>query len=177
MWIEEISIQDSIEAKISWAQRSHQEIGKAFFRDEKAVQLLEKLKAAIQATHVSMGAVGIVDECKTCEERGGGSCCGAGLEQRYDGLLLLINLLLDITLPNKRYDPSSCFFLGRRGCLLLARHVICVNYLCNKITEAVAPKKIAALREKEGIELELLFFLSEHLKKMLSSGVKGLTSE
>jgi hypothetical protein len=177
MPIEEISIQESIEAKISWAQRSHQEIGKAFFRDEKAVQLLEKLREAIQASHVTMGGVGVVDECKTCEKREEGSCCGAGLEQRYDGLLLLINLLLDITLPNKRYDPSSCFFLGRSGCLLLARHVICVNYLCKRITDVVTPKKIAALREKEGIELELLFFLSEHLKKMLRSGVKGHPSE
>jgi hypothetical protein len=45
--------------------------------------------------------------------------------------------------------------------------VICVNYLCNKITDRINPQKLKALREKEGIELDILFRLNERLKKVL----------
>ena len=114
-----------------------------------------------------MASVGVMDECRDCEDREGGSCCGAGLENKYNGVLLLINLLLDIEIPQKSRKPSSCFFLGGEACQLLARHVICVNYLCKKITDRIDPKRIAVLREIEGTELELLFFLHERIKLLL----------
>jgi len=108
-----------------------------------------------------------VDECRDCEEREGGSCCGAGLENRYDVSLLLTNLLLGVKLPKQGHEPSSCFFLGAQGCVLRARHVICVNYLCKKISDHIDAKRIAALRAKEGVELELLFHLQEEIKKKI----------
>ncbi|MBA7644220.1 hypothetical protein ES703_51962 [subsurface metagenome] len=91
--------------------------------------------------------------------------CSMGI--KYDGWLLLINLLLDVRLPKKRHDKESCFFLGEGGCLLKARHVICVNYLCKKITDQIDPHKLNALREKEGVELDILFLLNERLKIVL----------
>lgn len=114
-----------------------------------------------------MRCTGIVDCCKECEEKEGGSCCGAGLEKHYSGILLLINLLLGVTLPLEREQPSGCFFLSPTGCLLLARHVLCINYVCNKITSRIKPENLAALREAEGEEILLLFQLNETLKKFL----------
>ena len=71
-------------------------------------------------------------------------------------------------------------FEGAQGCLLLARHVICVNYLCKKITDRIEPLKLQTLREKEGMELEYLFLVYERTKKLLGgmkaeaiSGVSG----
>ena len=128
---------------------------------------LTRIEDAIQASHKEMGETGILDICTDCEKNEGGSCCGAGLENKYDGRLLLINLLLDVRLPRKRHDKESCFFLGEGGCLLKARHVICVNYLCKKITDQIDPHQLNALREKEGIELEILFLLNERLKTVL----------
>jgi len=113
-----------------------------------------------------MTAAGIVDLCSECERNEGGSCCGNGLENNYNGWLLLINLLLNVTLPKKRHDPKSCFFLGKTGCTLLARHVICVNYICKKITDRIDPQAIKALRKKEGEELNTLFLLHENVKKI-----------
>lgn len=113
-----------------------------------------------------MTKTGIPEICRKCEKDEGGSCCGAGLEDKYDRWLLLVNLLLGIKLPKNRYDTKSCFFLGEGGCLLKARHVICVNYLCKKITDQIDPHKISVLREKEGIELYALFILNERLKKI-----------
>jgi hypothetical protein len=163
----EISIESSIETKISWAENCYQERRDQLLEDIRIADLLDKYREAIQASHKEMVKAGLVKECRDCEQREGGSCCGIGLENRYSGILLLTNLLLDVKIPKKRQDTSSCFFLGERGCRLLARHVICVNYLCKKITDHIDPKKIAGLREKEGVELEHLFFLQERIRKVL----------
>jgi hypothetical protein len=157
----------SVKEKIAWAETCYQEKGGLFLRDERSVTLLNRLEEAVCASRAAMVSAGVADECRTCEEREGGSCCGTGLENKYDATLLLINLLLGIQLPKRRSDPSSCLFLGSDGCLLIARHVICVNYLCKKIEERINPSKIAVLREKEGVELECLFLLHERIKRKL----------
>jgi hypothetical protein len=108
---------------------------------------------------------GLVQACAECETLEGGSCCGKGLEDHYDGYLLLINLLLGVNLPLERRDPRSCYFLGLKGCALAARHVICVNYLCRKATDLIDSKALALLRELEGVQLETLFLLHERVKK------------
>ena len=164
---DEISLESSIDAKIAWAETCYRQVKDELLGDQEIPLLLDKLKGAIHASHREMVEAGVVDECRDCEEREGGSCCGAGLENRYDGSLLLVNLLLGVKLPRQGYDPSSCFFLGAQGCLLLARHVICVNYLCKKISDHIDAEKIAALQGKEGVELELLFHLQERLKKKI----------
>ena len=164
---DEISLESPIDAKIAWAEKRYHDVKGRLLGDQEIVGLLDKLKGAIHASHKGMAEAGVVDACRDCEEREGGSCCGAGLENRYDGSLLLINLLLGVKLPRQGYDPSSCFFLGEQGCLLLARHVICVNYLCKKVTDHIDAEKIAALQEKEGVELELLFHLQERIKKQI----------
>ncbi|MGD8982379.1 MAG: hypothetical protein PVH99_05570 [Desulfobacteraceae bacterium] len=164
---DEISLESPIDAKIAWAEKRYHEVKGELRGDQEIPLLLDKLKGAIHASHKEMAEAGVVNECRDCEEREGGSCCGSGLENRYDGSLLLINLLLGVKLPRQGYDPSSCFFLGAQGCLLLARHVICVNYLCKKITERIDAEKIAALQEKEGVELERLFHLQEKIKEKI----------
>ena len=100
----------------------------------------------------------------------GGSCCGYGLENRYDGWLLLINLFMDVELPKTRRDPKSCFFLGEKGCLLEVRHVICINYICKKISRQIEPSKISVLREQEGLEINFVFLLHEQIKRVLRDG-------
>jgi len=169
MAIREVPIDSPIEVKLAWAQNCYRELREELLGDERIVEILRSFKESMQDSHKAMVTAGVVDECKDCEQREGGSCCGAGLENRYNGILLLINLLLNVKIPEKRYDPLSCFFLGQRGCQLLARHVICVNYLCKKVTDRIDPQKIALLREKEGVELECLFFLHERIKKKLIS--------
>jgi len=96
-----------------------------------------------------------------------GSCCGRGIENYYDEPLLLLNLILGVNLHIKRYEKSSCFFLGENGCLLSARHTLCVNYLCEKITHKYTPSELSRLREVEGIQLALTFELCETLRKYL----------
>lgn len=163
----EISIDSPIEMKIHWAQRCYHVQKDQLVGDPMVMDLLMKFQEAARASQAEMVSLGIDGDCRVCEERDGGSCCGVGLENKYSGLLLLINLLLGLKIPEERCDPRSCRFLLKRGCSLLARHVICVNYLCRKVIDRVNPQKIVALREKEGIELERLFILYEYIRSKI----------
>lgn len=166
MDITETTLSSPINEKITWAEYCYESLRDKFLKDEVTVNYLIRLKNAINSSDKEMAKAGILEICRKCEKDEGGSCCGAGLENKYDRWLLLINLLLGIKLPKNRHDTKSCFFLGEGGCLLKARHVICVNYLCKKITDQIDPHKISVLREKEGIELYTLFILNERLKKI-----------
>jgi hypothetical protein len=169
MSIQHRSLTDPIEQRIAWAEHCYTHLEDKLLRDPEVSSLLEKLRQAIRGSHSKMAELGIGDLCKACEEEEGGSCCGAGLEDHSSGTLLLINLLLGVDIPTRKMDPASCFFLSRNGCRLLARHVICVNYLCAKIAARVPPSEIASLRELEGVELDLLFVLYERVKKVLGA--------
>jgi len=163
----EPSLERPIEDKMAWAKATFLGERNRLLADRNLVELLEALKAAIHRSRENMLRTGIVDLCRHCEEKEGGSCCGAGLEKHFSGILLLMNLLLGVTLPQQREEPSSCFFLSSSGCRLLARHVLCINYVCNKITSRVKPDQLSALREAEGDEILLLFQVNEKLKKLI----------
>lgn len=156
-----------VEAKTAWANDCFDQERSRLVEDRSLVELLEALKNAVRRSRERTLRTGIVDLCRDCEEKEGGSCCGAGLEKHYSGILLLINLLLGVTLPQQREEPSSCFFLSSSGCRLLARHVLCINYVCNKITSRIKPDQLSALREAEGDEILLLFQVNEKLKKLI----------
>jgi len=167
MILKQTSLSNPIEEKIAWAQSCYQEFGDDLLKENRLVDLMGDLKTAVVASRREMALTGIVEVCRRCELEEGGSCCGAGLENRYDGWLLLINLLLGVKLPKTRQQTNSCFLLGKSGCLLMARHVICINYLCKKITDLIDPQTITELREKESEEVNTLFTLHENIKTVL----------
>lgn len=177
MTIRDLPNKGRIEEKLSWAEECYRSEGDRFLGDERIAGLLQEFRGAARLSREEMARAGVARECRECEEREGGSCCGTGLEEKYSATMILINLLLGKKIPGKRYDPQSCFFLGRNGCILLARHVICVNYLCGKVTDRIDPKRIAVLREKEGVELELLFLLHERIKKILDTLMINIKKE
>ena len=163
----EVSLDSPIGEKIAWANQVYQDISRRLSGEEKIGELLERLDHAIDDSHREMATSGVVGICRFCDEEDGGSCCGVGIENRYSGVLLLINLFLGVTLPLCPLSPSNCHFLGETGCRLRARHVLCINYSCKKITHRFQPAQLRPLREKEGHELECLFLLNEALKKTL----------
>lgn len=167
MTIKEITIYSPIEEKIKWAEDCYLAERDLFLKDKRVRELMRKYEHEVGASRNEMERVGVVKACKECDRKDGGSCCGAGIEKRYSSVVLLINLLLDRKIPKERSNPKTCFFLGQSGCMLLAREVICVNYLCKKISECIEPERIASLREREGIELESLFRLVERLRKVM----------
>jgi hypothetical protein len=134
---------------------------------------LDYLQACIEASRQIMAEIGVVTECRRCEEEEGGSCCGSGIENRYNEVLLLINLLLGVSLPEGADRTKSCYFLGERGCTLVARHVLCVNYLCARLRERLTPAQLSRLQAASGEELETEFRLHEAIKRFLSRRADG----
>ena len=154
-------------AKIDWAEDCFEREGPRLLEDQRLAGLLDTLNHAVHRSREIMSRTGIADLCRECEEKEGGSCCGAGLEKNFSATLLLINRLLGVLLPSDGKEPSSCFFLSSAGCRLVARHVLCINYVCNKITSRIAPHRLAALRQAEGEEALLLFQVNEEVKKLI----------
>jgi hypothetical protein len=160
-------VSDSLGERVAWARKQREAHGEWLLGDERVRELLARVSESVESVNREMARVGLVEICRVCDEEEGGSCCGAGIENRYDGVLLLINLLLGATLPAKRTEPSSCLFLGEGGCLLPARHVLCVNYACEKVTREIPAAELAALREREGPALEALFLLHDCITRLL----------
>ena len=161
-----ISINSPVKERIAWAESCFQESGDLFLMDDKIAGLLSQFKFAVNASRQEMNRTGVVALCRECDQEEGGSCCGRGLENKYDVWLLLINRLLGVELPRIRLLMDGCFFLGDKGCLLTARHVICINYMCQKITKKIQPAALNSLREMEGVEINCLFILNEEVKRV-----------
>jgi hypothetical protein len=119
----------SVQEKIEKAHNLYSASGDSLRENPSIRTLLNKLQECIENTKDSMLKLGVVAECKHCEEREGGSCCGTGIENKYDVELLLVNLLLEASLRDQQPSQNSCYFLGEKGCKLTARHVLCVNYM------------------------------------------------
>jgi hypothetical protein len=158
----------SIEAKCAWALEQQRFYGARLREDDVVDRLLAELRAFVAASRESMIAAGVVEACRACEEEEGGSCCGCGMEDHYDGVMLLINLLLGVAIEPEPRDPQSCPFLGAAGCRLAARDHVCVNYLCVKVSGCISPSALAEMRRCQGRELNTLFLLSDHITALLS---------
>ena len=162
----------TIDYKIALAYHLQANFGQALLQDKEIRDQLLQLDQNIEATWKEMVSNGVVRECSDCAVKEG-SCCGAGMENSYDEVLLLINLLIGRTLPSQAYDTTSCYLLGENGCLLRAREVICVNYLCQRISRSIQKEKLIHLQKIAGDELNSLFMLEQHIKKKIKR--QGLT--
>jgi hypothetical protein len=165
----------SIESKIALAYHLQANFGQALLQDKEIRSQLLQFDENIEATWKEIVSIGILRECSDCAVKEG-SCCGKGMENNYDEVLLLINLLLGKTLPSQAYDNNSCYFLGENGCLLRAREVICVNYLCSRIYRNIKKEKLIYLQRIAGQELQTLFMLKEDIKKRFLLNPSFLTA-
>lgn len=163
-----IGAQYPITEKISWAKDVFSRFGAKILGDEGLKPLLDRYRAATFETVSCMQQIGVSGVCRHCAVHEGGSCCGKGIEDRFDGVLLLVNLLLGGRLPASRWDPEGCWFLGERGCTIPARHVICINYLCRRIKDQIPSDSLRMLEERIGQEADCAFFLEEALKRWLA---------
>ena len=157
----------AIERKIEAAKGLYEEFGEALLADGVVAPLLQAYLQRVASTWKEMERIGVTRICRRCALEDGGSCCGKGIENHFDAILLLINLLAGKELPESRRDPTGCWFLGEEGCTLAARHVLCVNYLCHRITGTLEQGKIQGLQAKILQESDAGFALEEAVKAWL----------
>lgn len=158
---------NDIAHKIDFVYHLHKLFAQALLQDEKLQALLLRLGQQIEAAHKEMLAIGVVKECADCAVNGDETCCGKRTGYKCDSILLLINLLLGKSLPIKTQDRHFCYFLTKEGCLLSARHVICVNYLCQRLRKNIPHKRLFRLQVITGEELNTLFVIEEYIKKKI----------
>jgi hypothetical protein len=128
---------------------------------------LRELSGRTEASRLASLRSGVSDACRRCDENEGGSCCGSGIENRYTPELLLINLIQGTELPESRYGEKSCYFLHSRGCILSARDVLCVNYLCMKLQRELPHPSILSLQDATGKEMEAVFILHDTIRNFI----------
>lgn len=158
----------TVKEKIRWAEEIYARVGRQLVEDEQVKDLLAILKENIESTYRCMDETGVSQECTLCAHMTG-SCCGKGIEDKYDETILLINLLMGVELPHERELEDGCFFQGQHGCKLKAREVICINYLCTPLQEKIDQEKIILLQEVGGEEMDTLFALGDRIRHLLNS--------
>jgi hypothetical protein len=157
----------SIQHKIEQAHRLYDICGASLRQEPSISSSLEKVQWCIENTNKTMLTLGVVAQCEHCEMEDGGSCCGAGIENKYGPVLLLMNLLLGTALPSRAQMQDSCYFLGENGCKLTVRHVLCVNYICKKIQNKLTRGELIELQSCTGEQLDKVFVLHEAIKKKI----------
>ncbi len=153
--------------KITLAQKIFQSLGTKLKSDPVIAEMLKETVSKSQLSAQLMRELSVTELCRQCDEEEGGSCCGAGIENRYDAILLLLNLLAGIELPSAGFDEKSCYFLGQNGCVLKIRHTLCVNFLCSGIEESLSIEQLVRLQEVLGDEIDTTFLLYEAVKDYL----------
>ncbi len=156
-----------IKIKIKWANWLYELIGQQLIQDPQVSELLTDYKESIHNTWKIMKNTGVVAECTKCALYDGGSCCGSGIENKFDVVNLLINRLFGVNLPQKPIDPTGCWFLGEKGCTIFARHVICVNFMCKRLYSVLCDRDIKRVQGAMEKETEAAFMLEEYIKVWL----------
>jgi len=136
-------------------------------QDREVYALLGGVDLHIESTQSAMVRAGIVKECADCAVNGEGTCCGVRTGYKYGSVLLLINLLLGRTLPPTPADMHLCHFLTKQGCALRARHVICVNFVCQRLRDVLPHNSLCNVQNIAGGEINTLFVLEECIKKKI----------
>lgn len=54
--------------------------------------------------------------------------------------------------------------MGEGGCILKAREILCINYMCSKLQKTIAPEMLLQLQETNGSEMELVFALHDRVR-------------
>jgi len=165
--------EDRIRGKIAAAAEMMEKYGERLLACAGIVPSLERLRHEISETQRLMRDMGVVEDCAACAGRPGGGCCGAGIEDWFDEVVLLMNLLLGRAIPSVRSEREGCLFLGPRGCLLLARNYFCVNYLCHHITSRLCRSDLAALEAQAGKEIFASWQVEKELQRRIALFQRG----
>jgi hypothetical protein len=153
--------------EIEKAKAFYSAYGSVLRGDEGVQGLLDDYRKAIAHTYEAMAEGGVMRACSQCAQSPAGSCCFEGVEDWYDPVLLLINLLLDVSLPSRREISKACFFVGQAGCKLLGRYAFCVNFLCPRLN---AGREDGKLLRAAGEELFCGWELEKAIRRRINLG-------
>ncbi|GEM_PF-6294345 len=111
----------------------------------------EELEKAIEEVSKLMEELGVSDVCKRCAEVFG-SCCRDWVEDAVDDILLRINAMLGVKIPNGRIKDGLCKYCGENGCVLKVKPALCETYFCEEF-EKLGGKNVR-LKKSDRKEVE-----------------------
>ncbi|MFP5212500.1 MAG: hypothetical protein ACLGPL_03900 [Acidobacteriota bacterium] len=153
--------------EIRSARELYERYGKLLLADAEVSTLLDAYRERIDVTNGSMRDGGVYAACTECAEVNPAGCCFVGIEEGYDRVLLLVNLLMGRELPDAREVPGSCFFVGPRGCKLAARFYFCVHYLCDGLLKLLGPSGTKRLNGAVAQELAAGWDVEQAIRRKL----------
>jgi hypothetical protein len=158
-----------IQEKIRMAYDLFARWGKRLRKDRRIETLLEQLEQDLEFSRRTMVDLDVVTACMHCDEEEGESCCaqGRGFEEKFDPYLLLMNLLLGVSLPERPARPPGCHFLTGTGCCLKVRLFLCVDFLCPAILSRLSHKALIRLQTVSGNELTAAFRAYDAIKRAI----------
>ncbi|OAG27460.1 hypothetical protein [Thermodesulfatator autotrophicus] len=144
-----------------------QKYGRLLKEDLEINSYLEKHQKAFVRVQKIMQKTGAALFCQECGQAAL-SCCGKGMEFECEEALLLANLVLGVKIPSSRHLAKGCFFLGPNGCVLKVRPLICRNFICPELKDALGLSKIRQIQDAFDEEAFYLFQLLERIKTILT---------
>ncbi|OAG27914.1 hypothetical protein [Thermodesulfatator autotrophicus] len=156
-----------IEEKIDTAKEIFIVWGDRLLKDPEIAPLLPKYVKAVENSNQAMEEAGTFHECYVCTVLEGKGCCKIGLENECTVLILLLNLMLGEDFPEEREVPGRCFFVGPRGCKILARPMLCRDYFCLRHLNMLSDKEMAHITQVLNEELTLLHRLTSLIRERL----------
>lgn len=156
-------------AEIALAQEIYHSLGSEILADEALAAKLAAYRAAITKTYEAFAVSGVGGFCAACAGRDQISCCFDGAEWWFGHRLLLLNLLMGVELPTSREVADQCLFLGAKGCKLIARFGICINFFCPDLREHIGAAQTKVLRKHGGDEVWLGAELENDLMRWLKA--------
>jgi hypothetical protein len=166
-------IRQPIENKIATALGFYAQHAGELFCHEPFLALLRAYRAAIEESGAAMRDLGVAGKCGECSGAGPGSCCSRGVEDWYDSVQLLVNLLMGCDLAETRPLAADCHFVGPQGCTLVARHYFCVHFLCPTLMEQLGHATTKRLLAVVGQELSIGSQLEQQLHHWMLSRKKS----
>jgi len=145
----------NITEQIRKAKKLNSLYGSDILLDKKCSSLLEVLGDAIEDSWKLMKKLGVVDTCSNCADKRPGGCCYFGIETCYTGMVILLNLLLGVKIPEQRKLEKSCLFVDEHGCLLKARFKTCIHHLCPEIKNPLSEYDLFRLRAVTNYEIKV----------------------
>ena len=155
----------SIEDRIVEAKRLFDDVALQVHSDHGLRSLLKGYEEAVRHTRDFMMEIRMTEACGDCAKQDPGGCCFEGVEEWFDSILLLINMLMGVAVPTIRVIPGGCLFLGEEGCSFLVWHSFCINYLCPSLKRALPASQVLSFLSIAGREIDAGWQLERAIRR------------
>ncbi len=136
--------------KLTIAGRLFQLYGADLLQDAKVLADMTEFRLLHKELMQQMLAMGMDRSCSECAKKNGGGCCSLSFAAETDVVQLLINMLVGVEVGIHQGNEAECCYLGRTGCIFMAKPIFCLNYNCSLIRSGNHDRDLRLLEKLTG---------------------------